>query len=160
MLLYSPRWLFLYPGTLLMFFGLIVGLWLMPGPRSVGGITLNVHTLLYAAMAIIVGYQAITFAIFTKGFALMEGLIPESPLLNKLFNLITLEGGLIIGSTLLLAGLAGSIYAVGFWGEKSFGQLDPSQALRIIIPSFTLFTLGFQTVLSSFFLSMLGLRRR
>jgi glycosyltransferase involved in cell wall biosynthesis len=160
MLIYSPRWLFFYPGVLLMLWGLGTGLWLLPGPGTIGGVVFDVHTLLYAAMAILVGYLAINFALFTKIFAIGEGLLPEDPKLNELFRFINLEVGLIVGSTLLVAGLAGSVYAIGAWGAQSFGHLDPSRTLRTVIPSLTLFTLGFQTILSSFFLSVLGLRRR
>jgi glycosyltransferase involved in cell wall biosynthesis len=160
LLLYSPRWLFLYPGGLLMLLGLAVGLWLIPGPRKMGGITIDVHTMLYAALAIVIGFQAITFAVFTKVFAISEGLLPEDPRLNRVFRFITLEVGLIVGGLLLAAGLAGSVYAYLNWGEHSFGPLNTSQTMRIVIPSVTALTLGSQTVLSSFFLSILGLRRR
>jgi glycosyltransferase involved in cell wall biosynthesis len=160
LLLYSPRWLFLYPGGLLMLLGLAVGLWLIPGPRKMGGITVDVHTMLYAALAIVIGFQAITFAVFTKVFAISEGLLPEDPRLNRVFRFITLEVGLIVGGLLLAAGLAGSVYAYLNWGEHSFGPLNTSQTMRIVIPSVTALTLGSQTVLSSFFLSILGLRRR
>jgi len=160
MLLYSPRWLFLYPGALLMLLGLIIGLWLLPGPRTIGSVTFDVHTLLYAAMAIVVGFQAIIFAVFTKIFAISEGLLPEDPLWNKLFRGINLEVGLIVGSILLLTGVTWSIYAFGGWGMRAFGPLDPSKTLRIVIPAGTSLTLGCQIVLSSFFLSILGLRRR
>jgi hypothetical protein len=160
LLLYSPRWLFLYPGVLLMLLGLAVGFWLLPGPRKIGGVTIDVHTLLYAALAIVIGFQAVTFAVFTKIFAISEGLLPEDPRLNRAFRLITLEVGLVVGSLLLLAGLAGSAYASLNWGEHSFGPLNTSQTMRIVIPSVTCLTLGSQTVLSSFFLSILGLKRR
>jgi glycosyltransferase involved in cell wall biosynthesis len=160
LLLYSPRWLFLYPGGLLMLLGLMVGLWLLPGPRNIGGITIDVHTMLYAALAIVLGFQAIIFAIFTKIFAISEGLLPEDPRLNRAFQFITLEVGLVFGGLLLLAGLAGSVYAYLNWGEHSFGPLNTSQTMRIVIPSVTSLTLGCQTVWSSFFLSILGLRRR
>ncbi|MEA2173503.1 MAG: hypothetical protein QOD00_1095 [Blastocatellia bacterium] len=160
LLLYSPRWLFLYPGALLMLVGLAVGLWLLPGPRNIGGVTIDVHTMLYAALAIVIGFQAIVFAIFTKVFAISEGLLPDDPRLQRVFRHITLEVGLIVGSLLLLAGLAGSVYAYVNWGEHSFGPLNTSRTMRIVIPSVTSLTLGCQTVLSSFFLSILGLRRR
>ncbi|HEV7860044.1 MAG TPA: glycosyltransferase family 2 protein [Pyrinomonadaceae bacterium] len=160
LLLYSPRWLFLYPGGLLMLLGLAVGLWLLPGPKKIGGITIDVHTMLYAALAIVIGFQAIIFAVFTKVFAISEGLLPEDPRLNRVFRYITLEVGLIVGGLLLLAGLAGSAYASLNWGEHSFGPLNTSQTMRVVIPSVTSLTLGSQTVLSSFFLSILGLRRR
>ena len=159
LLLYSPRWLFLYPGLLLMLMGAVVSGWLLVGPRVVDGITLDVHTFLYAAMAIVIGYQTVIFAIFTKVFAITEGLLPEDPRLKKLFLYIKLETGILAGVLLLAAGIALSIYALSFWSSRSFGPLDPSQTLRLVIPAVTLIALGLQTVLSSFFLSILGLER-
>ncbi len=160
LLLYSPRWLFLYPGALLMLLGLAAGGWLLPGPRSVGNVTFDVQTLLYAASAVVIGFQAINFAVFTKIFAISEGLLPDDPRLNKAFRYITLEVGLIVGGALLLIGLASSVYTLSFWEARSFGPLDPSRTLRLIIPAGTALTLGCQIILSSFFLSILGLRRR
>jgi hypothetical protein len=160
LLLYSPRWLFLYPGALLMLAGAAAGAWLLPGPRTIAGVTFDVHTLVYAAMSILVGFQAITFAVFTKVFAISEGLLPEDPRLKGVFRWITLEVGLIVGAAGVLAGIAGSVHALGFWGERSFGLLNPSQTLRTVIPAVTCLTLGCQIIFSSFFLSVLGLRRR
>jgi hypothetical protein len=160
LLLYSPRWLFLYPGALLMLAGTAVGAWLLPGPRTVGSVAFDVHTLVYAAMAILVGFQAITFAVFTKTFAISEGLLPEDPRLNAMFRWITLEVGLIVGAIVILVGIVGSVHALGLWGERSFGSLDPRQTLRTVIPAVTCLTLGCQIAFSSFFLSVLGLRRR
>ena len=159
LLLYSPRWLFLYPGLLLMLMGAVVSGWLLVGPRVVDGITLDVHTFLYAAMAIVIGYQTVIFAIFTKVFAITEGLLPEDPRLKTLFLYIKLETGILAGALLLAGGIALSIYALSFWSSRSFGPLDPSQTLRLVIPAVTLIALGLQTVLSSFFLSILGLER-
>lgn len=160
LLLFSPRWLFLYPGLLLMAAGLVAGAWLLRGPVFIANIGFDVQTLLYAAVAIVIGFQAIVFAVFTKVFATSEGLLPADPKLNRMFRVISLERGLIVGALLLVAGLGGSIYAVSFWDERSFGPLDPSKTLRIIIPSMTALILGCQIVLSSFFLSVLGLRRK
>jgi glycosyltransferase involved in cell wall biosynthesis len=160
LLLYSPRWLFLYPGAFLMALGLSASAWLLPSPRTVGGVTLDVHTLLYAALSVVVGFQAVAFAVFTKVFAISEGLLPEDPRLTRLFRYITLEVGLVVGAALALAGLSGSAYALLFWSERSFGRLDPSNVMRVAIPSVTSFTLGVQIVFSSFFLSVLGLKRR
>jgi glycosyltransferase involved in cell wall biosynthesis len=152
LLLYSPRWLFLYPGVLLMLLGLIGGLWLLPHPR--------VHTLLYLSTAIIIGFQAVIFALFTKVFAISEGLLPEDRRLNRVLRYINLEVGLIVGSLLLLVGIVGSMYAFGVWEANSFGSLNPSQMMRIVIPVETCLALGFEIILSSFFLSILGLKRR
>jgi glycosyltransferase involved in cell wall biosynthesis len=159
LLLYSPRWLFLYPGLLLMLIGTVASGWLLVGPRVVDGITLDVHTFLYAAIAIVIGYQTVIFAIFTKVFAITEGLLPEDPRLKTLFRYIKLETGILAGALLLVTGIGLSVYALSFWSSRSFGPLDPSQTLRLVIPAVTLIALGLQTVLSSFFLSILGLER-
>ncbi|MEG5030348.1 glycosyltransferase family 2 protein [Microcoleus sp. AT8-B1] len=160
LLLYSPRWLFLYPGTALMIWGLIVSIWLLPGTQKIGSISFDVHTLLYGAIAIIIGFQAVTFAFFTKVFAISEKFLPEDPKLNKIFRYVTLETGLIVGVTLILIGIVGSFLSLTIWRETAFGSLDPSKTLRLVIPSLTCLTVGLQMVLSSFFLSVLSLKRR
>jgi len=160
MLLYSPRWLFLYPGALLIVAGAITGVWLLAGPRAIGNVTFDVDTLLYAAMAILLGFQAVSFATFTKVFAISEGLLPEDPRLTWFFRFITLEVGLVVGGALMAIGLVATLYAVRVWGAHDFGALDPAQMLRVVIPAALSITLGFQIILSSFFLSVLGLRRR
>ncbi|MEP6516100.1 glycosyltransferase family 2 protein [Microcoleus vaginatus] len=160
LLLYSPRWLFLYPGTALMIWGLIIVVWLLPGTQKIGSISFDVHTLLYGAIAIIIGFQAVTFAFFTKIFAISEKFLPEDPKLNKIFRYVTLETGLIVGVTLILLGIVGSFLSLTIWSETAFGSLDPSKTLRLVIPSLTCLTVGLQMVLSSFFLSVLGLKRR
>jgi glycosyl transferase family 2 len=160
LLLYSPRWLFFYPGLLLILLGLGLGAWILPGSRTVGRVTIDVHTLLYAALAILLGFQGVAFAVFTKIFAIGEGLLPEDPQLNKLFRFLTLEVGLAIGGGLVLCGLGGSVYALSDWSTRSFGPLDPTRTLRIIIPAFLALALGCQAILASFFLSVLGLRKK
>jgi glycosyltransferase involved in cell wall biosynthesis len=159
-LLYSPRWLFLYPGMAMMLAGCLLGLWLLPAPRAVGNITFDVHTLVYASAFVLLGFQAVAFAVFTKFFAISEGLLPPDPTLDKLFRYITLEIGLAIGALLTVAGLASSVYAVGAWGSKHFGGLDYPHTMRLVIPAALLLTLGAQTIFASFFMSVLGLRRR
>ena len=160
LLLYSPRWLFLYPGAALMLAGLAVGVWLLPAPRSLGPLGLDVHTLLYAAAAVLMGYQAVLFAIFSKVFAIGAGLMPEDERLSRLTRVVRLEAGLSTGAILFAAGLGGSLFAVDIWGQSSFGPLSPSEILRLVIPSVTAMILGFETILASFFLSVLGLVRK
>jgi len=159
-LLYSPRWLFLYPGVLLMLIGFIIGAWLLPGARQIGRVTFDVHTLLYAAITILLGFQAIAFAVFTKQFAISEGLHPPDPKFDKLFHYARLETALLAGGALAITGFAGSIYAVSVWGAHHFGQLDFSHTLRIVIPAVLCLTLGVQAMFCGFFLSVLGMRRR
>ena len=159
LLLYSPRWLFFYPGVALLLSGLAASLWILPAPRMVAGVTFDVHTLLYASASVLLGYQSIAFAFFTKIFAIQEGLLPEDPRLNRMFEWITLEVGLAVGFLLVALGLGGSFWALSEWSARSFGELSPTRILRIVIPSVLALTLGFQIVLSSFFLSVLGLGR-
>lgn len=151
LLLYSPRWLFLYPGFLLMLIGLISTFSLISSPK--------IHTLLYSSAAIIIGFQLVTFAIFTKIFAINEGLLPRDAKLNRLLRYINLEGGLIAGCILLLIGFVSSIYAFMLWENNAFGALNPVEVMRIVIPAVTTLALGFQVMFSSFFLSVLGLKR-
>jgi hypothetical protein len=109
---------------------------------------------------VLLGFQAIAFAVFTKLFAITEGLLPPDPALDKLFRYITLEVGIGVGSVLLAAGLGISVFAVRFWEARNFGELDYAHSMRIVIPAVLLLILGVQTVFASFFLSVLGLRRR
>jgi glycosyltransferase involved in cell wall biosynthesis len=160
LLLYSPRWLFLYPGTLLFALGTIVSLVLLPGPVVISGVTIDYHTLLAGAMAMLIGFESINFAVFTKLFAITERLMPEDPSLNKLFRYVTLETGLILGVVLILAGAGTWIFGLHYWQARHFGPLDPERTLRIVIPGFVALTLGVQIVLSSFFISVLGLGRK
>ena len=160
LLLFSPRWLFFYPGALLMLAGLAAGVWLLPGQRTIHGVTFDIHTLLFAALAVIIGFQAVNFAVFTKVFAISEGLLPRDDRFNKALSLVSLETGLVAGGLLLVLGIAGAIYALSGWGTRSFGNLDPTRTMRVVIPSVTSLTLGVEIILSSFFLSILGMKRR
>jgi glycosyltransferase involved in cell wall biosynthesis len=160
LMLYSPRWLFLYPGLLLMGAGLVVGLLLLQGPIFIGGLGFDAQTLLYAAAAIVLGFQAIAFGVFTKVFAISEGLLPEDPKLNVTTIKLNLEKGLILGTCLIITGLVCSVYSVLTWKQSHFGILNPARTLRIIIPAITALIIGVQIVFSSLFLSVLGLRRR
>ena len=160
LLLYSPRWLFLYPGALLALLGLAAGIWLLPGPRTVGMVTFDVHSLLYAAAAIFIGCQSIIFAVFARIFAMTEGLVPPDPHFEGLFRYINLEKGLVLGGVLMALGLLMSVYALTDWSGRFFGPMDPSSTFRLVIPAVLALILGCQVTLSSFFLSILGLARR
>ena len=131
----------------------------MPGV-TIMGITFDAHTLLFASLAILCGYQSILFAIFSKTFAISEGLLPENPRMTRFFQVVTLEKGLLLGSGAFVIGLAFLLTAVNIWREAGYGPLDYAQTMRLVVPGATLTALGFQTVLSSFFVSMLGMRRR
>jgi hypothetical protein len=160
LLLYSPKYLFLLPGVLMMLVGVVGGIALMAGPITVGGVRFDVSTMLYCAAATILGSQLVLFWTFAEIFAMGEGLRPPDPNLVAAFDYITLELGLAIGSAMFLAGLVGGIVSVADWGSRGFGDLEATRTLRLVIPSVTLMILGAQGIMSSFFLSVLGLRRR
>lgn len=150
LLLYSPRWLFLYPGIVLILLGIISSIILLS--------SIKVHSLLYSSIAIIIGFQLVNFAIFTKVYATKEGLLPPDKKTINFINYFTLELGLIVGSLLFLAGLIGSIFALFYWESVDFGSLNPAETMRLVIPSGTAIALGLQIIFSSFFLGILNLK--
>jgi glycosyltransferase involved in cell wall biosynthesis len=160
LMMYSPRWSFLYPGAVLMVAGTALALWLLPGPRTVGSITIDIHTLLYAVMAILIGFQMVTFSIFTKVFAITEKLMPEDARLNWLFRYFQLETGLVIGGFLMAAGVGLAAYSLFLWNAHGFGPMDPEGLVRVVASTIVLFTIGVEICMASFFLSILGLRRK
>ena len=157
-LLCSPRWLYLVPGGVLILLGLLGYAIAMPGLR-IRGIQFDVHTLLFASLSLIVGFQAAVFGLLARIFATTEGLLPPDATLERWYGVIDLERGLLAGAALTALGLALLGAAVAKWWQVSFGPLDYPQTMRWVIPGATLVTVGFQTVLASFFVSMLGLRR-
>lgn len=160
MLLYSPNWLFFYPGVVLLALGLLISAWLLPGPKRVGGVELDIHTLLYAGLAVILGAQAIGFAVFSKVFAAAEGLLPESHRLRAFNRWASLETGLVVGGLLTVGGGAAAALAVYRWAAGGFGPLHPSSTLRTALPAVLALSLGVQALMWSFFLSVLRLRVR
>jgi glycosyltransferase involved in cell wall biosynthesis len=158
-LLYSPRWLFLVPGVLLITLGLIGAALALPGIK-LGIVTFDAHSLLFSSLAMLCGYQAVLFAVFTKTFAMNEGLVPEDPRMMRAFQIITMETGVVAGILSSLVGAGLLMYAVTYWWKSGFGRLDYAQTMRWVIPGVTLAALGFQTVLSSFFISVLGMHRK
>lgn len=160
LLLYSPRWLFLYPGIFLIVIGSAIFGWLLSGPKTISNVIFDANTLLYASLAIIIGFQSIVFAVFSKVFGISEKFLPEDPAFTQLFTWVNLEKGLIVGGIFFLIGLAFSVMGVQYWEARSFGPLNYSIGLRIVIPAVLFLALGFQIILSSFFLSILGLKRK
>jgi glycosyltransferase involved in cell wall biosynthesis len=158
-LMYSPRWLFLMPGFLLMVLGCLGYGIAMPG-LTFHDVTFDAHTLLFASLAILCGYQSVIFAILTKTFAMSEGLMPATPVTMRVMHRITLERGLIASVVALCVGIALLLAAIHEWRLHNFGPLDYASTMRLVIPGATLTALGFQTMLSSFFLSILRMHRR
>jgi hypothetical protein len=155
---YSPHWLFLVPGLILTALGALASAWIFLAPRHVGGIEFDAGSLLVACMGSIVGVQLVAFACFTKAFAIAEGLLPEDPKFAKALRLITLERGLIAGLLISLTGAALLAWSIYLWSQVHFGSLPYPENLRRLILAVTLIIIGLQTVFSSFFLGVLGLK--
>jgi glycosyltransferase involved in cell wall biosynthesis len=158
LLLYSPRWLFLVPGLLLIAFGVVCFALALPGVR-IGPARLDAHTLLFGSLGLIVGFQSILFFLATKAFAIGEGLLPEDPQLRRVLEVLQLEKGLLAGLVACLVGLGFLLVALNEWRLAGFGALDYAHTMRRVIPGATLVALGVQVALSSFLLSLLGMQR-
>jgi len=160
LLLYSPRWLFYYPGIILMVVGLTLSAWLLPGPRKVGNLELDINTLMYAAFLSTLGLQAVIFSLLTKVFAISVGLRPPDPAMQTITKLGSLEKGIVTALLMMGLGLTSSVGALAYWSVNSFGPLDPTFSMRLVIPGTMLFAMGFQTLLASFFLGILQTKRK
>jgi hypothetical protein len=158
-LLFSPRWLFFYPGLILIALGMALSIAILPGPLNVIGARLDVHTLLYAGAAIVVGFQAVVFAVLARVYAASEGFLPASDLVRRGRTLFSLEAGIVVGALLLLASATLSVIAFVRWDDSSFKHLNYPDSLRLAIPAAVMLMLGVQTILSSFFLSVLGIKQ-
>jgi glycosyltransferase involved in cell wall biosynthesis len=156
LLLFSPRWLFLYPGTVLLAVGLLVGAMLLPGPLRIGRVSFDVHTFLVAALCIIVGLQSISFAIIGRRFASRYGFIPRSGNYDRLLEALTLERVLLASGTLMLIGIVSLIWGVSEWANRDFGPLNPSTTMRPVILAMTSLVCGFQLMMSGFMSSMIN----
>ncbi len=158
-MLYSPRWLFLVPGSVLIMMGAVA--WILALKNVViSGVTFDAHTLLFGSLFLLMGYQSVLFSVFTKIFAISEKLVPDDGRLSKVIEIITLERCLLSSLVVLSIGCSLLVYAIVQWKTIQFGDLDYSRTMRFVIPGVTFAALGFQTILSSFFISVLGMRHR
>jgi glycosyltransferase involved in cell wall biosynthesis len=158
MLLFSPRWLFVWPGCALLLAGLALFLPLSFGPVHLGRIRLDTNSLLVASMMLVIGFQVLFFGVFTRLYCMLRGLLPERPELANLLRPFALEKGILAGLVVILAGaglLAGALWK---WKSVGFGELSYPESLRLVIPSVTCLMLGVQIIFSSFFVSILGLQ--
>ena len=159
LLAFCPRWLFLYPGAALFGLGLVATAILLTGPLRMGRVTFDIHTLLYAAGATVLGFQAMQFWAFSRIYGALEGVVPEEPRLTALVARVGLEPALLAGGALVLLGLALGGATLAIWGSGDFGPISGGGAMRLSIASVTAMILGFQLGLGAFFITVLGMLR-
>ncbi|HUO84138.1 MAG TPA: glycosyltransferase family 2 protein [Thermoanaerobaculia bacterium] len=160
MLLFSPRWLFLLPGVVMLVAGSLAAAILTQGPVILGGAVLDIHTLLVAVFIALLGFQLVVFAVFAKAWIIREGLHPSHSTLDRFRGYVSLESGVFLGIGFFAVGLLLLGFAVAGWSRVEFGQLDPRQTMRQVIPAVGLMMLGAQVVFASFLLSVLALKPR
>ncbi len=157
LLMYSPRWLFLYPGLWMIALGVLGMLFLLPGPIALGGVVFDIHSLLLSATAIIIGVQTVYAFLLAKQFTLKYGLLFEEPNYVSWFNKRSLEFLLCSGIIAIVIGGVAILYSVSFWQERHFGSLEPANIMRILVPGVTLLIVGCQTIITSFLRAILNL---
>jgi hypothetical protein len=160
LVLYSPRWLFVIPGLILMAIGLALGIPLEFGVVQVGRVGFDVNALVGASAMVIVGFQSFSLGLLTKLYAITEGFLPPDPFTSRMRRFWSLEKGLVIGGLLALLGLAGLVISLVYWNGRGFGNLDPRDSLRIVVPSATALVMSFQVIFAALFASILLIRRR
>jgi len=156
MLLYAPNWLFLLPGISLLMVGLGLVFLLFPGPRHLGHVTIDVHTMLFGMMFALLGAQIISIGLFAKVFSYAERFSQNQRSLERWLRRVKLEDGLVPGGTLAFSGAGGAFWLLWKWAASDFGPFDQ---IRSVILFSLLFFLGVQVIFSSFFISMLGISR-
>jgi glycosyltransferase involved in cell wall biosynthesis len=161
LLMYSPRWLFLYPGLFLTVVGALFSAWLLPATRHVGALHLDVDTLVYALFTLLIGVHVTVFAVSAKIFGVREGFLPPSPpKRQKLMEELNPTNGLVVGLLFLLIGIGVGVYAVLQWRATGFGDLSPERIMRFTLPSATAIMLGIEALFASFFLGLLQIKNR
>ena len=147
------------PGIILMLLGIIGSITLIAGPIHIGEKKLDIHTLMYTAGFVLLGFQFISFYIFTKLYTATHGLIPnQQKFLQRFSKYFKLERGIVLGLLLFAAGVYLNIKSFLYWKHTGFGNLDPVKVLRWVIPSVTLLLLGVQLIISCFYLGILSIQ--
>jgi glycosyltransferase involved in cell wall biosynthesis len=158
LLMMSPRWLMLYPGTFLIGIGIAAELAILHGPIVIEGVGFDIHTMLYAAGATILGVQLVLFSLLARTVGVLKSVLPMSPPLARFLNVFTVERGILTGLSLGLVGLGLAAYSLENWAHTRLAALDPATMMRIAIPSVTLMLAGAEIVFASFLLGFIDVR--
>jgi hypothetical protein len=158
LLMMSPRWLMLYPGVCLIGLGVVAEIAILHGPVVIAGVGFDIHTMLYAAGASILGVQLVLFSLLARTVGVLKALLPMSLPLERFLRVFTVERGISLGLLLGLAGLALAIYSVDSWAHARLAAVDPATMMRVAIPSVTLMLAGAEIIFASFLLGFIDLR--
>ena len=160
LLMHSPNWLFMYSGLILFLLGLVLTVILSLGNIRIGSVGLGVHTLMYSAAAMMVGFNLVMFSLFVRSYASVTGFIPTESKLDRWLEDISTERGVVIGLLLFFAGIIITIIAFCIWGNTGFGGLSPENMMRITIPAMLLIVVGIEVIFGSFFIGILHIRHK
>ncbi|MBN8809188.1 MAG: glycosyltransferase family 2 protein [Sphingomonas sp.] len=160
LLIYAPKFLFLYPGVTLGLSGAAGLVALMPGDLHVGEVELGVHTMIFAAMAVLIGAQLIGLSVMARRYGTIAGMWPESGVMRRVRNWFSVERACLLGGGMLAVGIGGAVSATAIWATKGFGALDPAALMRLTIPSMVFACLGVQMAVTAFFIGLLDQPRR
>lgn len=154
----SPRWLMLYPGIFLIVIGVAVQIAIAHGPIVVSGIGFDIHTMLYAGSAVILGVQLVLFSALARAIGVLKNVLPMRPTFARFLSVFTLERGIFLGSLLAALGLGLAVYSVTTWAQAHLATLDPTVVMRVAIPSVTLILTGAEIIFSSFLLKFIDVQ--
>jgi glycosyltransferase involved in cell wall biosynthesis len=155
LLTYAPNWLFFYPGSVLIGLGLLGLALLLPGSLTLGRVTFGVHTLLFAAAAVIIGTQLVSFGAVARLFGVREGLWPDSARSAWIRRVLTIDRACIAGAVMFVAGVGLAVAAVAGWAGQDYGSMDTDALMRVAIPSVLLCAVGVQTLVTGFLVALL-----
>jgi hypothetical protein len=158
LLMMSPRWLMLYPGALMIVIGISAELAILRGPIVINGVGFDIHTMLYAAGATILGVQLVLFAVLARAVGVLKALLPITRPFARFLDRFTLERGILLGASLALAGFGLAAYSVQTWADARLAALNPATMMRVAIPSVTLMLAGAEIIFASFLLEFIGIR--
>jgi glycosyltransferase involved in cell wall biosynthesis len=155
LLIYAPRFLFLYPGIAMAAVGLAGVLALVPNGIRIGHVEFSVHTMIFAAMAVLIGSQLVGLSVLASRYGVISGMWPESGVMRRLRNWFSVERACLVAAAMLVTGSAGVVTATAIWADSGFGGMNPGALMRITIPSMLLCCLGVQTAVTAFFVGLL-----
>ena len=158
LLMFSPKWLFLYPGVVIIFLSLLFGFLLFINPIKVNGIVFDIHTMIVTSFALLIGVQFVFFHSFVKIFSITSGIIPSDKKFENLFRFFTLERGLIVGILIFLIGTILMLMNFFSWSSAGFHDLIPSYFVRRILSGIVPIVLGIQIIIYSFIFSIIGIK--